>query len=50
MTGFIHEYFGDCNCLAFGRESARDAVAMEVDQVPAVRTLGDQVAVYAFWF
>ena len=50
MARFVHKHFGYRDRLAFGRECACNAVAMEVDQVPAVRSLGDQVAVYAFWF
>lgn len=50
MARFVHKHFGYRNRLAFGRECARDAVTVEVDQVPAVRSLCDQVAVYAFWF
>ena len=50
MTCFVHKYFGDCNRLAFSGECAGDAVAVKIDQVPAICSLGDQVAVYAFGF
>ena len=50
MARFIHKYFGHGNGLAFGGECPGDAVAVEVDQVPTVRSLCDQVPVYAFWF
>ena len=50
VAGFIHKYFGYRNRLAFGGEYAGNAVAVKVDQVPAVCSLGDQVAVYAFGF
>ncbi len=50
MARFIHEYFGYRDSLAFGGEGPGDAVTVEIDQVPTVRSLRDQVAVYAFWF
>lgn len=50
MARFIHKHFGDRNRLAFGGKCPSNAVAVEIDQVPAVRSLCDQVAVYTFWF
>lgn len=50
VTGFVYKHFSDRNRLAFGREYPGDAVAVKIDQVPAVCSLGDQVAVYAFGF
>ena len=50
MACFIHKHFGYCNSLAFGRECPGNAVTVKIDQVPAVCSLRDQVAVYTFWF
>ncbi len=50
MACFVHKHFGHGDRLALGGEDPGDAVTVEVDQVPAVRSLRDQVAVYAFWF
>ena len=50
VAGFIHKYFGYRNSLAFSCEGTGDAVSVKIDQVPAVCSLSDQVAVYAFGF
>jgi len=50
VTGFVHEHFSDRNGFTLGREATGNAVAVKVDQVPAVRTLGNQVAVHTFGF
>ena len=50
MACFDHKHLSYRDSLAFGREDPGDAVTVEVDQVPTVRSLCDQVAVHAFWF
>lgn len=50
VTGFVHKHFGYCNSLALGGECPGDAVSVKIDQVPAVCSISDQVAVYAFGF
>ena len=50
MARFIYKNLGYRDRQLLGWECPGDAVAVEVDQVPAVCSLRDQVAVYAFWF
>ena len=50
MACLIHKHFGDGDRHAFGVEYAGNAVTVKIDQVPAVCSLSDQVAVYTFWF
>lgn len=50
MACLIYKHFGDGDRHAFGLEYAGNAVTVKIDQVPAVRSLRDQVAVYTFWF
>ena len=50
MARLIHKHFSDGNRHALGFEYTGNAVAVKIDQVPAVCSLRDQVAVYTFGF
>jgi len=50
MARLIHKHFSDGNRHALGFEYTGNAVAVKIDQVPAICSLRDQVAVYTFGF